>query len=254
MVLTCYPVAGKKKSFDICLAFARGSGGQIAGMLREGAAFFYGVDHSNVETWRRVHELGREFYYCDNAYFDSARQKFFRITRNALQHSGHGRSDGARLRKLQIGIKPWRAAGTHVLVCPQSAHFMRTVIGFDGDWPELTLASLAKITDRPIRIRAWSADKRGLSTSIEQDLHGAHALVTWSSAAAVTAILAGVPAIVLGQSAAAPMAGTSLEQLERPPMPDGREEWAAVLADNQWTLDEMRAGRAWRALQDSQQG
>lgn len=253
MALTCYPVAGKKKSFDICLAFARGSNGQIAGMLREGEAFFYGVDGSNIETWRRVRELGRDFYYCDNAYFDGARQRYFRITRNALQHSGLGRSDGTRLAKLQVTVKPWRRSGTHVLVCPQSASFMRTVIGFEGDWPGQTLANLAAVTDRPVRMRAWSADKGAMAATIQQDLEDAHVLVTWSSAAAVTAILAGVPAIVLGECAAAPMAATSIDQLENPPTPDGREEWAAVLADNQWTLDEMRAGTAWRALQASQQ-
>lgn len=253
MALTCYPVAGKKKSFDICLAFAQGAGGQIAGLLREGAAFFYGVDDSNLETWRRVRELGREFFYCDNAYFDGTRQAYFRVTRSALQHSGAGESDGKRLAKLGVTIKPWRAAGEHVLVCPQSHHFMRTVVGVEGDWQAETMAKLATLTDRPVRLRAWSADKGKLAATLEQDLANAHVLVTWSSAAAITAILAGVPAIVLGQSAAQPMAGTSLEQLENPPTPDGREGWAGVLADNQWTLDEMRAGVAWRALQASQQ-
>lgn len=253
MALTCYPVTGKKKSFDICLAFARGSNGQISGMLREGSAFFYGVDESNVKIWHSVRELGREFFYCDNSYFDGARQQFFRITRNALQHSGIGRSDGKRLAKLQIEIKPWRQSGTHVLVCPQSTHFMRAVVGLDRDWLAEIMASLPSLTDRPVRVRAWSPNKTALAQTLHEDLASAHVMVTWSSAAAVTAILAGVPAIVLGQCAAAPMAGTSLDQLEQPPMPEGREQWAAVLADNQWTLDEMRAGIAWRALQASQQ-
>lgn len=248
MALTCYPVAGKKKSFDICVAFSRGAEAQIGTMLREGAAFFYGVDGSNVEIWNRVRELGREFYYCDNAYFDGARQRYFRVTRNALQHSGVGISDGKRLAKLGIEIKPWRTAGRHVVVCPQSAHFMHTVVGRPGDWLEDVMPEIAAVTDRPVLVRGWSADKGKMAATLEQDLVDAHVLVTWSSAAAIAAILAGVPAIVLGECAAAPVAGTTMDQIENPPTPDGREQWAAVLADNQWTLDEFRAGVAWRAL------
>jgi hypothetical protein len=74
----------------------------------------------------------------------------------------------------------------------------------------------------------------------------AHALITWSSAAAVMAVLAGVPVVTMGPCAAAPMAG-DIADVENLPQPE-RESWAGVLADNQWTLDEMRAGKAWEAL------
>jgi hypothetical protein len=33
-------------------------------------------------------------------------------------------------------------------------------------------------------------------------------------------------------------------------MPDDRESWAATLAAQQWTLEEMRSGLAWRELQE----
>jgi hypothetical protein len=29
---------------------------------------------------------------------------------------------------------------------------------------------------------------------------------------------------------------------------NNRRRWASVLADNQWTIDELAAGRAWRGL------
>lgn len=249
MGVTCYPVANKKKSYDICQAFAQGCGGHLSLLLREGPAFFYGVDASNVDIWNSVRQHQREFYYCDNAFFDGTRQQFFRVSRNALQHSGVGKSDGARFARLGIEIKPWRQAGEHIVVCPQSTHFMKTVVGYQGDWAEDVMPQIAARSSRAVVFRGWSPDKAALASTLEQDLAGAHVLVTWSSAAAITAVLNGVPAIVMGQCAAAPMCGRSLDELEQPPMPDGREEWAGVLADNQWTLDEFRSGVAWRHLQ-----
>jgi hypothetical protein len=245
-MMTAYPVAGKKKSFDICLAFVRGCGGQIGTKLRDGPAFFYGVDESNVDIWRAVRADGRDWYYCDNSYFDDSRQDTFRVTKNRLQHSGFGRTTGKRFDALDVAIKPWRTAGEHIVVCPQSTPFMRNVIGYSGDWLEHTLAALKNSTQRPIRVRGWSADKGKLAATLQQDLAGAHALVTWSSAAAITAVLSGVPVVTMGQCAAERMAG-SLTALEALPMLD-RVEWAGVLADNEWSLDEMRDGTAWRAL------
>lgn len=249
MTVYAYPVPGKKKSHDICAAFVAGCGGTVVtdGRLRDGDAFFYGITAEMEPLWRQVRsEHGRTFWYCDNAYFDEGRQTYFRVTKNQLQHSGFGRSDGARLSSLGVRMQPWRIAGDHIVVCPQSEHFMRVVVGHHGDWSRDIAVALAGLTRRTVVVRQWSADKGRLGATLRQDLAGAHALVTWSSAAAVAAVVAGVPVVTLGQCAAEPMSG-SLARIERLPTPE-REEWAGVLADNQWTLDEMRRGLAWSML------
>ena len=243
--VTAYPVANKAKSFNLCLAFVRGCGGQIGTKLRDGAAVFYGIDPSNEAIWRQVRTEGRDWYCIDNSVFDSARQQCFRITKNALQHTGIGTSDGVRFRALNIDIKPWRTAGEHIVVVPQSDSFMRTIAGYEGSWTENTLARLKAQTTRPIRVRHWSRDKGDAAGTLQQDLASAHALVTWSSAAAVTAVLAGVPVVVEANDCAARfMGGTDLEAL---PMPE-RENWAGVLGDNQFTIAEMQKGIAWAKL------
>lgn len=251
MSVAAYPVAGKQKSYDICEAFIAGCGGAVAvgsPHLLPGPAFFFGVDASNEHLWREARaDLGREWFYCDNAYFDTTRQQYFRISKNRLQHPGYGTSDGSRFRALGIEIEPWRASGSHIVVCPQSDDFMRRVVGYRGNWVTDTIQNIGERTNRPIRLRLWNRDKARLAGSLAADLEGAAALVTWSSASAVTAVLAGVPVVVGRDCAAAPMAGT-LEQLDAMPHPD-REQWAGVLADSQWTLAEMRSGMAWEALQ-----
>jgi len=246
VTVTAYPVAGKKKSFEICLAFVRGCDGQIGTTLRDGAAVFYGVDESNIDVWRAVRARGSDFFYVDNSYFDSARQQRFRVTKNRLQHTGLGVSDGSRFRALGIELAPWRETGAHIVVCPQSNAFMRTAAGYEGDWTQKTLARLKTQTSREIRVREWSANKGALAATLQQDLAGAHALVTWSSAAAISAVVSGIPVIVEANDCAARfMGGTDIEAL---PTPE-RENWVGVLADNEWSLDEMSKGKAWSHLQ-----
>lgn len=247
--MTAYPVANKRKSWDICAAWIKGCGGQIGTNLRDGAAFFYGVDESNLQVWREVVQRGSPYYYCDNSYFDQTRQSYFRVTKNRLQHAGLGQSSGERFARLGIQIEPWRSGGSTIVLCPQSAHFMKNVVGAGKDWVDETLEALKSITPLAVKVRPWKADKAKLASTLHDDLVDARAVVTWSSAAAVTALLDGVPVVTLGQCAAEPLAGP-LHQVESLPRPAGRLTWASVLADNQWTLDEMRTGVAWRHLNE----
>lgn len=244
-----YPIVGKKKSLHICKAFAAGCGGTVVedNTLRDGDAFFYGVDDSNAHIWRAVlSDHSRNFWYIDNAYFDKVRETYFRITRNMLQCAGVGTSDGKRFAALDIEVKPWRNGGKHVLICPQSNSFMRFPVGYRGDWVNDVSREIAFVSNRPICIRPWQRNKGEQARSLLADLVDAHCVVVWSSAAAITAALNGVPVIVQGQSAASAISGSVLE-LEKLPQPD-RTSWLGVLADNQWTLTEMTKGIAWRSL------
>lgn len=82
----------------------------------------------------------------------------------------------------------------------------------------------------------------------------AYALVTHGSHAAIDAILAGVPAVVLGDGAAKPVASTDLLDLkdECPPYPDKetRFRWLSAIGWWQWTVPEMVEGAMWRFLRE----
>ena len=83
----------------------------------------------------------------------------------------------------------------------------------------------------------------------------AYALVTHGSHAGIDAILAGVPAIVLGDGAAAPVSGTDLADLMDPatlsfPDREKRFSWLSALAWWQYTVPEMTDGAAWRFLRE----
>lgn len=251
--VVCYFGAGKKRGRRLAEAFAAAAHGvhvEGGARLYNSPAFFYGVTPDTRPVWRAARAEGRRWFYCDNAYFGHG--QYFRVTEGRLQHDGlAGAPDYTRLAQLAgYGGRPrsWRAGGRHILICPPGEAFMD--LTDQGQTAAAWLADirrrLAALTDRPIRVRP-KPTKAAPAPPLEADLAGAWCLVTHMSNTAVEAIMAGVPAIVTGASAAAPMA-TSLEAIETPARPDGRRAWAARLAANQWTRREIATGLAWRAL------
>lgn len=53
--------------------------------LAEGAAAFYGVRPAWRHLWEQARREGRTWYYLDNAWFDVARERYFRVGINAVQ-------------------------------------------------------------------------------------------------------------------------------------------------------------------------
>lgn len=239
-MLTAHPVAGKQKAVDICNAFTAGAPHDAEGHV------FYGVNDTNLGAWRRVLGSGKDFWWIDGSYFDKARGLFFRVTKNRLQHTGLGETDGARFTRLGIDVKPMvHFSSGPVIAVEQSESFMRIHAGekrpgagrppaSGRTWLERRVAQNA--LGRKVKWRTWSGDKIKQGLSLAVDLQGAGMLITHSSAAAVEALVAGVPAIVSQMSCCALTA------------PADRMRLFGVLADNVFTLTEMRSGAAWAAL------
>jgi hypothetical protein len=250
--LVCYPQPGKRKSQLVLEAFADGCGGSLVyqnspGPLRQGPAAFFGcIGIEHLLTQARAED--RDWYYGDNSFFDAGRGSFFRFGRKELQLSRRAPPDHRRLKDLGARVQPWSRRGRHVLVVEQSEYHLRTTCGVEG-WLFGVLQELRSATDRLIVVRHWDRDKRSRAATLQADLLDAHCVVTHTSAAANEAILSGVPAFVTGPCGATPVAAGPLSDIENPRRPEDREEWAAGLAGMQWTLDELRSGAAWRALE-----
>lgn len=247
-----YPTPGKAKAKMLLDAFCGGAGGttadRIPDRLLPGAVAFYGVVQETYHLWQQAKAEGRDWYYIDNAYFDPCRETYFRITKNRLQHDGHmDETDGKRWAALGLDIAPWRKPGEHIVVCPASDSFMKLAGGYEGNWGEDVVRELKKHTRREIRYRPWERDKAHAYKTLPADLDGAWALVTYTSAAAISALRAGIPAVVTAEDCISRfMARNRLDQIEDPFYPEYRERWAMVVADNQWTVREMKDGLPWR--------
>ena len=198
--------------------------------------------------WLRA--SGYPWYYADHGYF--GRRLYYRITRNGFQYQGQPRRDRCRFDGFGRRIKPWRETGAHVLVCPNGAmHF-----GLHGapplpEWLAQVRAELRRHTDREIRVRL---KPRGFTASraepIDEALDDCWVCVTYSSNAAVDALVEGVPVVTLADFAASYRMGrTSIADVEDPYYPPDRGPFLAALAAQQWSVHEIRNGTAWADLQ-----
>lgn len=197
--------------------------------LLPGAAVFYGVRPAWAHLWEQCKRERRDWFYGDNSYHDATRERHFRFTKNAIQHTGLGTSDGKRFAALGITVKPMRSDGDRIVLCPQSPEFMQTVAG-DPGWEARVTKNLREIHGADRLIVRRKGEKRPL----RDDLARAALLATWSSCAAVTALLEGVRVLCAPQCCAT--------------FADDRLRWASVLADNEFSLEEMARGDAWRML------
>lgn len=254
----CYLNTAKGNAREMMEVFAAGSGAEITTNLelvpgRE--AVLWGVDRLTLPLWQEIVKTKTPYWYVDNGYFRSkwSGGDYYRITRNAEQCTGDGESDGARWRALGLKFQPWRKSGTHILIACQSDFWHeRHGDGSAAEFARRVTKRLMQITSafdvkRPIIVRGKPIGGHKEPPLAEQ-LADCWAVVTYSSMVATDALLAGVPAFVLAPGAAAPVTHSDLWEIERPLYPGGREHWAAVLADNQWRLGEIRDGTAWRML------
>lgn len=259
--LTSYAVPGENTSPRFAWAFAEGVHAvepecdvmvSTDDRLEAGSVAMFGSP-ARWDILNRAREAGRTWFYGDHGYF--GRGRFYRITKNAFQATTlrpWTERGGARVRQLGVNIQPWRKGGRHVLVCPPDASYAHLMersgvpIERPDDWGVWAREQLSIYTDRPVRVRERSA--AGGMVSLAEDLQGCHALVTFMSNAAVEAAVLGVPVFVLGPAAGRAIGLSDLAHIERPDYPDTRPEFVCTLASQQWTLDEIRAGDAWRYL------
>ena len=161
---------------------------------------------------------------------------------------------------MSIELKPRKKNGTKIVITGCSQKFAR-MHGFTNEsFTEQLVARLKKLTNRPIVYRPKSADTHAVPIpgtifsydrcKIEEDLEDAHAVVTFSSNAAVDAVLSGVPAFVLGPGIAKPVSNTDLSKIEEPWFPTEKErlQWCYDLAYCQWRVEEMEDGSLWADL------
>lgn len=228
----------KTTSNHFCEAFKKGCGGRIVTQTTMGIWAGYGSPSLHDGLMKNI-KAGFDFYYGDHAYF--GRGVFFRVTKNAFQHSGKGAGDMERLKPFYEAEKPWRKGGKHILLCTQT-HSYYERLGIP-EWVQNTIRRIKKHTDRPIIVR-----EKFTHTPFMEDLKNAHCLVCHSSNTAVEALMEGVPVITTGDCAASVMGLSDPVNIEHPYYPDGRMEWAAALAANQWTLEEIAAGQCWNQI------
>lgn len=203
---------------------------------------------SMVQGWQ---ERGRNFIVWDRGYalriFSTwlPRPKtgngYYRWTVNAYQMKAIRKVPDDRWKALGISARPWSKGGRHIVVCMPTQPY--TALHGTERWTDKTVEALNKLTDRLIIIRSKES-----KTPLEQDLKGAHCLVTHGSNAANEAVILGCPVFVHPSCAAALVGRTELKDIESPIYPD-RQPWLNSLAYSQFDEAELVNGVLWRLIE-----
>lgn len=235
-----YEMPEESTSPRFARAFAAGCKGRVLRRYEGGRWSGFGSPQNWQDLQAAIRD-GHEWYFGDHAYFQ--RHRFYRVTKCAYFHTGVGKSDMKRVRLFFNKPAKWQR-GKKIILCPQSEGFFTRVVGISQEqWIKNVIEELRLYTDREI-VTHMKRDSRPLADFFRD----AHCIISHSSNSAVEAVMAGVPAINLADSPAAAMTRRNLYDVENLFFPENRLEWAAVLADNQWTLDEISNGDCWRHL------
>jgi len=245
-----YAVSSETTSPKWAQAFAAGCGGRVSGNVAElqpGPMASFGTP-AVWPLFAQAQRDGRDWYYGDHGYF--RRGRYYRASRNAYQPTGQGHAAPDRWNALHVNTAPaWKRDGSTIVLCPNSPVYMQHHTGVPvKQWLSDIMGQIAAVSDRPVRLR-WKKDKG--ERPLYVDLETAWIVVAYSSASAVEALAAGVPVCTLAPWAStAHMGITTLADIESPIYPDMtvRDQFLFNLAAQQWTLEEMANGQAWRTL------
>ncbi len=206
---------------------------------------------------------GVQFIYYDKGYFNRGWKTqdpeiYYRYSANSFQPLDYFQAlprPSDRWDKLGITPQP-RKRGERIIMADYSDKFA-SFYGLEGTNPSAGwIEEIKKRTAKPLHYRSRLTPRStddgdaGRTEKMGELLENAHALVTFSSNAAVDAVLSGVPAFVLGPGIAKPVSNTDLSNIDDPWFPTDKErlQWCYDLAYCQWRVDEMEDGSLWNYL------
>lgn len=237
------------------------------GVLRGTGLMFRAAEKENID-----------YFYMDHAYFNPGYggDGWMRIVKNAHTMNWRGRSNGSKYNNnFQLGnpILPWKRntqRGDQIVVCPPT-NAVSWYANLNYNWTEFVVSRLKdilpknqhhRIVVRP-KPNESIVDKYGNLTTfrknhvtedISQTLKNAHCVIAFNSMVALTATLKGIPVIVGDYNCCNPIT-FHLEDIANSEVfdfePKKRINLIHWLADNQWSIEEIRKGIAWQELTKS---
>lgn len=200
---------------------------------------------------QRYENAGARVIIVENGYLgrDFKGDEWYAVARD--QHNGAGlwwNNGPDRWASLGIELLPWRQTGDDIVLLAgrgMGSNLCRPI----AEWTDQTFNALKKRTARQIRQRRHPGPKDAWpGKPLLEAIHGSHAVVTWSSSAAIKSIIAGYPAFYampdwIGFAAARELS----HDLEDPFLGD-RLPMLQRMAWAMWSRKEIERGDPFRIL------
>lgn len=212
-------------------------------------------------------ETGTRFFYFDKAY--NRNKTWWKLSVNAhhpTKFLSQIKRSSDRRDKQGWHCKKWRpySENGHILIAGSSGKYHK-LYGLDDptEYWTMIIKELRGMTDRKILYRPKKSyhEARPIEGSefskapeIEDDLEGAHCMITHGSNSCFEALLEGIPAIVLGSGITEPISSASItETTIRDPhkCTDAAKDLILNnLAYFQWHINELSMGIMWPTLNE----
>lgn len=204
-----------------------------------------------AEIWEA---RGGTVLVCENGYAgkDEQFRQYYAI--GVHGHNGSGWfpvGDEDRLTPLGLELKPWRTEGSHVLICGQRG-IGSTEMASPPNWHTFAAQSLAKQTDRKIKIRTHPGNGPPL-VPLDDDLKGSWACCIWSSSAGIRALTSGIPVFYSAPHwICSTAANVGLASIEHPLYDDdARLSALKHMAWGQRSVAELETGEVFARIRDA---
>lgn len=209
-------------------------------------AVAYGILRGTESIFKNNGSAG--WYEVDRGYIRAKHYDgYYRITRSALQAAYKDHElPSDRLDKLAVQTKSTYHPKGLILVCPPTKHIEGFCGHRHGWWLE-TIEAFLREHNITYRVRT-----KGDSRSLEDDLYDCRGVVTFNSNVAVDAAINGIPVITGKHSICGDWSHNNLSALVENTLvqetPEHLDKLLRFISYNQFTLDEIRSGVAWRTI------
>ena len=210
----------------------------------------------SVVSYKKLLSIARNFIFVDHGYFmrssgPASWDGYFSVCVNEKWATDKREYNWNRFNSLGIKLKKWRKSGDHIVLIPPSHHILDylehgsergDVLVYDvsRDWESRTVEEIRRHTDRKIVI----SDK--VNAPLSDCLQNAWCVVTSFSNAGIDAMIEGIPAIFTNPQRRM----GELKDIEDPPVD---REFFKMLANNQWTIKEIKKGKMWGQVKERYQ-
>lgn len=198
---------------------------------------------------RRYEAAGARVVIAENGYLGREWREAIWYSLSIGQHNGAGvwpAGAAERWDELGVELAPWREGGEEIVVLDQRG-FGHINVRQPRGWAQNAAAALASSQKFPVRVRPHPG-RRLDAIPLSDDLGKARCCVTWSSGAALKAVVMGIPVFHgferwIGREAAARFQIPLGEAFK-----GDRLSMFRRLAWAFWRLDEIASGEAFRCL------
>lgn len=209
----------------------------------------YGILRGTGEVFDINRKANIDWYEVDRGYINPKHfNGYYRISKNALQAT-YKEADlpSDRLDKLVFKREEWFNPKGRIIVCPPSEYIEGFYGLHPGSWLAQVEGFLKNNTQRKIKVR-----QKTDTAPLEYDLQDAYCVITFNSNVAVDAAIKGVPVITGVYSIAGKWSKNTLQHIIEDkievPASEHVEKFLRFVSYNQFTLDEIRKGEAWKIM------